>query len=123
MLQASRHSSWQQLYLLLGIVIETAARGRHSISSEAVPSIATQLAARFTPILHNPLHFLYSKANEFLSTRPEWDVEKLPSHWMHRIFLHPPDDEKMFDQDVLWLLETFLEGLRTPLVSRALGLL
>lgn len=97
--------------MLLGEVIDTAT------SQSPLPYFAGAMAAQFLIVLTDPLHVLYMKVNKFLNRAPRWDLAKLPSYWVDRILLHPPDDDHAFYQEVEWLLDTLTDGLRTPNVS------
>jgi nucleolar pre-ribosomal-associated protein 1 len=72
---------------------------------------------RFLIVLSDPLHFLYIKVNKFLNRAPRWDLAKLPSYWVDKILLHPPDSDNAFYQEVEWLLDALTNGLRTYYVS------
>lgn len=93
----------------MGEVAETAGG-----SEQALPYFAGVLAARLLQVLIDPLHILYEKANIFLSKRPQWTTEKLPSYWVDRVILHPPTDDDSYYQEVEWLLDTLIDGLRSP---------
>ena len=68
-------------------------------------------------MLSNPLHFMYTKANEFLNRAPEWNVAKLPSYWVDRILMNSPTNGDGYHQEVEWLLEGLIDGLRTSTVN------
>ena len=109
--QKSCYSEWQQTRILLGEVIEAAS------SHNPLPYFAGVLSARALMVLSDPLHVLYVKVNKFLNRTPRWDLAKLPSYWVDRILLHPPDDDNAFYQELEWLLDALTDGLRTPNVS------
>lgn len=97
--------------MLLGEVIDAA------VSQNPLPYFAGVLAARFFMVLTDPLHILYAKVNQFLNRSPRWDLAKLPSYWVDRVLLHPPEDNRAFYREVEWLLDALTDGLRTPNVS------
>lgn len=100
------------IYLLLGEVYETA---RPLIAAgEPLPWIAGTLTARAIPILATPTHFLYPKVASFLTRGPSWTVNRLPSYWAEKIILNPPEgDDAAHWREIEWLLEWYLDGLRT----------
>lgn len=112
--QSSTYEERQSVHLLLGILQETISQ--HGTAS-AIPTIAISLAARSVPVLNNPLHVMYTKVNQFLSRAPIWDLAKLPSYWMDRIFHKPPTQLEFHWKEVNWLLDTLLDGLRNVNVS------
>lgn len=68
-------------------------------------------------VLNDPLHKMYGKVNRYLQRRPSWEVEKIPSYWIDQILLHPPEDDDGHSEEVNWLLDMLVKGLRTPQVS------
>ncbi|KAL0256105.1 hypothetical protein SLS55_008497 [Diplodia seriata] len=110
--QASGYEEHELIYLLLGEVYETA---RPLITmDEPLPWIAGTLAARAIPILADPANFLYPKVGSFLTRGPSWTVGRLPSYWAEKIILNPPEgDDAAHWREVEWLLEWYLDGLRT----------
>ena len=91
---------------------------RETLSDIALPFFAGVLAARLLSVLADPLHFMYEKANKFLNKGPQWNLKKLPSYWVDKILLNPPIEEEAHYQELEWLLDTLVDGLRTPAVSR-----
>ncbi|KAB2574602.1 Uncharacterized protein DBV05_g6683 [Lasiodiplodia theobromae] len=110
--QASGYEEHELIYLLLGEVYETA---RPLIGTdEPLPWIAGTLAARAIPILADPTNFLYPKVGSFLTRGPSWTVGRLPSYWAEKIILNPPEgDDAAHWREIEWLLEWYLDGLRT----------
>jgi len=84
------------------------------IDTNSLSPIAGVFAARALRILSDPLHVLYSKLNRFLLRGPTWDISHLPSYWMQKIILEPPDDDDGFHKELEWLLEYLFDALRTP---------
>ena len=82
-----------------------------------LPYFAGVIASRALLVVAEPLHFMYPKINRFLNKAPRWDIDKLPSYWVHKILLHPPADDNAHYDEVGWLLEVLTDGLRTPEVS------
>lgn len=60
---------------------------------------------------------MYSKINKFLNKAPRWDLAKMPSYWVDKVFLNPPTEDNAYYQEVEWLLEALIDGLRTSNVS------
>ena len=100
--------------MLIGETIETA---KDIPSQEALPYFAAVITARSLSILANPLHVMYIKINKFLNKGPQWNVSKLPSYWVDRVLLHPPADDDAHYEEVRWMLQALVDGLRTPAVS------
>ncbi|OJD40571.1 ribosome biogenesis protein urb1 [Diplodia corticola] len=110
--QASGYEEHELIYLLLGEIYETA---RPLVGTdEPLPWIAGTLAARAIPILADPANFLYPKVGSFLTRGPSWTVSRLPSYWAEKIILNPPEgDDAAHWREIEWLLEWYLDGLRT----------
>ena len=111
-MQVSGYIEWQQLYVLLGEVIETARD-----IDDALPFFAGVLAARCVKALADPLNYMYQKINKFLNKNPRWNTSKLPSYWAEMIFLYPPADDDAHHREVEWLLDLLVDGLQTQVVS------
>ena len=111
--QGSGYSEWQQVYILLGEAVESA---RGVISTEPYPYFAGVLASRSLSVLADPLHFMYTKVNRFLNKSPHWNVARLPSYWVDKVFLHPPVNDDDHHKEVGWLVDALIDGLRTPAV-------
>ena len=114
-LKSSSHPDRPSLYLLFGSLIETASHS--DLTSIAIPYFTTVLAGRMAVILTEPLHVLFEKINTFLLKKgPVWDLQKLPSYWVDRVFLHTPtsdDDDGAVYREQEWLLLLLIDGLRT----------
>ncbi|MCJ1405313.1 hypothetical protein MMC11_008540 [Xylographa trunciseda] len=109
-LEASEYVEWQQLYLLLEEVAESA---KPIITNKQFPSVAGVIATRAVKVLDDPLHFMYIKVNKFLNKSPNWEIDKLPSYWVDKVFLHPPSDDDTHHYEVQWVVDTLIDGLRT----------
>lgn len=59
------------------------------------------------------MHKLYGKVNLFLQKAPSWEVVKLPSYWIDKILLHEPEYDDGYFEEIDWLLDLFVKGLRT----------
>ncbi|MCJ1477635.1 hypothetical protein MMC13_006308 [Lambiella insularis] len=106
----SDYTERQQLHLLLEEIKESA---KGAVLNGPLPYFTGVLASRIVTVMNDPLHFMYTKVNKFLNRSPVWDFAKLPSYWVDRAFLHPPADIDTHHQEVKWVLETLLDGLRT----------
>ena len=100
--------------MLAGELAETA---RAVIADGPLPYFPGTLAARLLLVQVDPLHFMYVKVNKFLNKGPQWIVKKLPSYWVEKILLNPPTEDEAHYQEVAWLLDILVDGLRTPAVS------
>jgi len=78
-----------------------------------LPYIAWSLAAQMLRVLTNPLHKLYGKVNKFLNKGPRWEIGKIPSYWIDKILLHEPEYDDAHYGEVSWLLDMFIDGLRS----------
>lgn len=84
---------------------------------EPFPSIAGELAARSILVLSNPLHKLYSKVNKYMNKGPVWEIGKIPSYWIDKILLNEPEYDDSHLEEVDWLLDLLINGLRSESVS------
>ncbi|KAI1976444.1 hypothetical protein LOZ51_006474 [Ophidiomyces ophidiicola] len=109
-IKESGHSERQHLYVLMGELLETV---KQAGVETPLPYIAGELGARLLLILMNPLQKLYAKANSFLNKGPFWELAKLPSYWIDKILLHEPEYDDRHNEEVGWLLDLFIHGLRT----------
>ena len=91
------------------------------IPDTPLPYFAGVLAAKCVTALNDPLHFMYSKVNEFLNKSPEWNIERLPSYWIGKVLLSPPKEEEAHHLELAWLLDIFIDGLRTNMVMDVSG--
>jgi len=81
-------SEGYQYYLLFGILSTTATP--YISRNEPVPFLCTSYAATVAgQILHDPLHPIYERVCRFHTRSPKWDVERLPSWWVHQILYNP----------------------------------
>jgi nucleolar pre-ribosomal-associated protein 1 len=103
-------ANFQQLYLLLGEVLETV----QLLGSEAFPHLGGMLAARCASIVADPTHSMYSKISKFLTKAPAWNVQHLLSEFWHTIVASEPDEDGTYHKEVDWFLEYLLDSLRTP---------
>ncbi|KAL9127793.1 MAG: hypothetical protein Q9217_003399 [Psora testacea] len=110
-LKACGFNERRQIYLLLGELAETAAV---IVAEQPLPYFVGALAAALLSVLADPLHFMYTKASKFLNKGPQWDVAKLPSYWVAQVMLHEPTDNEGHYQEIQWLLNVLIDGLRTP---------
>lgn len=78
-----------------------------------LPWIAGECATSCLRVLTDPLHKLYGKVNLFLQKAPSWEVGKLPSYWIDKILLHEPEYDDGYFEEIDWLLDLFVKGLRT----------
>lgn len=112
--QGSGYREWRQVYVLAGEIAETA---KTTIPERPFPYFAGILAARLFLVMADPLHFMYTKVNNFLNKGPHWTITKLASYWVDRVLLHQPTDDDGQIQEIEWLLVILIDGLRVPNVS------
>lgn len=112
--QESTFTEWQAIYVLAGEVLETV---KEFGFDDPFPSIAGELAARSILVLNDPLHKMYTKVNKFLNKGPLWEIGKIPSYWIDKILLHEPEYDDGHLEEVGWLLDLLIHGLRSESVS------
>lgn len=98
------------MYILTGELLETVNRIG---LEEHVPWIISECASNCLSVLINPLHKVYGKVNKFLQKAPSWEVEKIPSYWIDKIFLQEPELDDGYFDEIDWLLSLFVKGLRS----------
>lgn len=100
----------KQLYLLLGIITNTASQrlktaslattAHHDDTNDEelpnaelpIPYMITVFGSMAAAIIANPQHLLYDKINRFLLRGPTWDPARLPTYWIHALLRSPPSD-------------------------------
>ncbi len=87
------------------------------IAKEPMPGFFGALAVQGVSVLADPLHIMYSKLNKFLNRSPSWNIRKLPLYWINKILLQPPDADDTYVQEMEWLLDLFIDGLRSVAVG------
>ncbi|KAL4784181.1 ribosome 60S biogenesis N-terminal-domain-containing protein [Aspergillus varians] len=109
-LRESKYAEWRTTYLLIGELLETVKQ----IGVESpVPWIVGECASNCLSVLVDPMHKLYGKVNKFLQKAPSWEVEKIPSYWIDKILLHEPELDDGYFEEIGWLLDLLIKGLRT----------
>ncbi|KAL4979503.1 ribosome 60S biogenesis N-terminal-domain-containing protein [Aspergillus desertorum] len=109
-LKESKYSEWRSAYILIGELLETVKQ----IGIESpVPWIVGECASSCLSVLVDPMHKLYGKVNKFLQRAPSWEVEKIPSYWIDKILLHEPELDDGYFEEIAWLLDLLVKGLRT----------
>ncbi|KAL4797533.1 ribosome 60S biogenesis N-terminal-domain-containing protein [Aspergillus venezuelensis] len=109
-LKDSKYDEWRTVYLLTGELLETVKQ--IGIDSH-VPWVVGECAASCLSVLINPMHKLYAKVNRFIQKAPWWEVEKIPSYWIDKILLHEPELDDGYFEEIAWLLDLLIKGLRT----------
>lgn len=108
--QESSYSDWRSVYILAGELLETV----NSIGLEQpVPWLISECASNCLSVLINPLHKVYGKVNKFLQKAPSWELEKIPSYWIDKIFLQEPEFDDGYFDEIDWLLNLFVRSLRS----------
>lgn len=112
-LKDSKYVEWRSVYLLTGELLETV----RQLGLEApVPWIVGECASSCLSVLTNPMHKLYGKVNKFLQKAPYWEVEKIATYWVDKVLLHEPELDDGYFEEINWLLDLFVKGLRTGAV-------
>lgn len=81
-----------------------------------VPWLMGECASACLSVLITPLHKLYGKVNRFLQKAPFWEAEKIATYWVDKILLHEPELDDGYYEEINWLLDLFVKGLRTATV-------
>ncbi|KAJ6037148.1 hypothetical protein N7540_001427 [Penicillium herquei] len=109
-LKESSYAEWRTVYTLCGELLETV----NGLGfDKPVPWIIGECASNCLSVLINPLHKVYGKVNKFLQKAPTWELEKIPSYWIDRIFLHEPELDDGYFEEIEWLLNLFVKSLRS----------
>lgn len=114
MVKSSKYTEWRATYILLGELRETVSQFG---LDRPFPYIVGECAASCLEVLTDPLHFMYAKVNKFLQKYPSWEVGKIPSYWIDKVFLQASEVEGRHMDEVRWLLAILLRGARTAQVS------
>jgi nucleolar pre-ribosomal-associated protein 1 len=115
-LKESKYAEWRSVYTLTGELLETV-NALGISAGKPIPWIVGECAANCLAVITSPLHKVYGKVNKFLQKGPAWEVEKIPSYWIDKIFLHEPELDDGFFDEIDWLLGLFVKGLRSEAVS------
>ena len=111
-LQGSAYAEKEMTLLLLQ---ETLHNAVPLIDHGPMPTFLAVFASRAISVEATPQHCLYGKISHFLHRGPTWDAAKLPL--INRVLLYPPDADDGHYEEVEWVLDSLLEGLRTTAVS------
>lgn len=111
--QESKYPEWRTAYILTGELLETV---KQIGVDSPVPWIVGECASSCLSVLLNPMHKLYGKVNKFIQKAPSWEVEKIPSYWIDKILLHEPELDDGYFEEITWLLDLLVKGLRTERV-------
>ncbi|KAL4872502.1 hypothetical protein BDV12DRAFT_161710 [Aspergillus spectabilis] len=109
-LKESKYAEWRTAFILTGELLETV---KQLGIESPVPWIVGECASSCLSVLLDPNHKLYGKVNKFLQKAPVWEVEKIPSYWIDKILLHEPELDDGYFEEVSWLLDLLIAGLRT----------
>lgn len=107
-LKTSTFEEKDQIFLLLGEVVETA---KKVPDGEPLPSLLSSFASSSIAVLNDPLHCLYEKVNKFLLQGPTWELDKVPL--MYKILDEAPSLDDSHYLETAWLLNFMLKGLVT----------
>lgn len=114
-IQESTYAEKDQLYILIGEVLETATSPLlpQPLAQLPLPYLATAFATAALQVLQEPSHFMYPKLNKYLNRGPAWSVQKLPAYWLDRTLLSLPDEDDKYWAEVEWVLTFLVDGLRS----------
>lgn len=105
------NSSYPEKELITLLLQETIHTAKKVITDEPFPTYLGAFAARALVVEADPQHFIYAKLNQFLHRGPIWDIGSVPL--MHKILLHPPEEDGAHGPELEWFLDLALEGLQT----------
>ncbi|KAI9835820.1 MAG: hypothetical protein M1838_005194 [Thelocarpon superellum] len=108
-MQESGYAEKEMVVLLLQELLHTA---KGLADDGVLPTYLVEFAARAILVQTDPSHFLYGKVNQFLHRGPTWDADRVPL--LRQILLQPPEADDAFFDEVVWLLDMVILGLRTP---------
>jgi len=110
--QISKYPEKGGAVLLIRALVHTA---KSVIDKNRIPTPLAIFAARALLVQADPLHILYPKVNEFLLLAPAWDLGRVPL--FHTTLLQSPTVDDCYYQEVSWMLENLVFGLRAVEVS------
>ena len=112
-LQASTVEDKMELAVLIGELCETFEK-QCLTEDRPLPYLTGTFAAKALSVLMEPTHFMYPKVNKYLIKDPEWKIRKMPVYWFANTALAQPVEDDAYLKEVSWVVEWFVDGLRTP---------
>ncbi|KAI1503855.1 ribosome 60S biogenesis N-terminal-domain-containing protein [Biscogniauxia marginata] len=108
-IKESAYEEREQIWLVLMELVESA---RDYIGEAPLPNVMVAFACKALDVLKNPLHCLYEKVNQFLTSGPVWSLSNIPL--IQNILKEGPTEDGAYYSEVSWLLAFLLDSLRTP---------
>ncbi|KAL1311811.1 hypothetical protein AAFC00_001890 [Neodothiora populina] len=114
-IQESLHEEKDQLYILLGEIMETATNPQllQPLAEQPLPYLTTAFANHAITVLLDPSHFMYPKVNKYLNKGPSWQIMKIASYWVDKTLLEMPEEDDKHWAEVEWVLEFCVDGTRS----------
>ncbi|KAI9782864.1 MAG: hypothetical protein M1816_001684 [Peltula sp. TS41687] len=107
-METSSYLEKQTTTLLLQETIHTA---KSIVKERPFPTYLAAFSSRAVSVETDPQHPLYPKLNHFLQEGPVWATDRIPL--MHKILLHPPEEDDTHYKEIEWFLDFVIEGFRT----------
>jgi nucleolar pre-ribosomal-associated protein 1 len=107
-MRESTHEDQLMIEMLLIEAIETSEQH----SPEVLPFLVSSFASRALEVLLQPAYCLYPKVNRYLNKAPEWKPRAIVTYWIDKI-LHSKSEDDSYWEEVLWLLQWLVDGLRS----------
>jgi nucleolar pre-ribosomal-associated protein 1 len=111
--QASDLDIKDQLHILLGELLETYEQHLSERPGKPLPYLVGTFATRTLHVLADPTHFMYPKINRYLMRSPQWRTGRLPGYWMENTILSQPEQDDAYWNEVQWVADWLVDGLRT----------
>ncbi|KAF4551492.1 Ribosome 60S biogenesis N-terminal domain-containing protein [Elsinoe fawcettii] len=108
-LEASTLESKDQIWLLLGDLIETAAS---SLEERPLSYLAGSFATASHKVVVDPTHFMFPLINRYLLKDPYWEVRKIPDYFLRKALLETPGEDEKYWPQVEWILSFLLGGIK-----------
>jgi nucleolar pre-ribosomal-associated protein 1 len=102
-----------QLHILLGELLETYEQHLSERPGKPLPYLVGTFATRTLHVLADPTHFMYPKINRYLMRSPQWRTGRLPGYWMENTILSQPEQDDAYWNEVQWVADWLVDGLRT----------
>jgi len=102
-----------QLHILLGELLETYEQHLTERPGLPLPYLVGTFASRTLHVLADPTHFMYPKINRYLMRSPQWRTGRLPGYWMENTILSQPEQDDAYWNEVQWVADWLVDGLRT----------
>ncbi|QIW99742.1 hypothetical protein AMS68_005260 [Peltaster fructicola] len=111
-LQASEMDDKEQLYLVIGELLETYSQ-TYGKDETPLPYLVGTFAVHAVNVQVDPTHHMYPKLNRYLMKAPEWRVSRISSYWLAACSMSMPSEDDGYWKETQWVLDWLVDGLRT----------